>query len=198
MTVYTFDTRAALLQSGKEEFLEHGFERASLRAICKQAGVTTGAFYSHFKGKDEFFGAIVEDDLHAYNTLYDGLIDRLVGRVAVGIDEELLIMGFIMDHRELFQLLFDCSDGSSYEGFKDALLEKFDSTYQRFFDSYSKEPVDPALVRTVVRMKFAQYCEMIYGDYDRDEVMRITERLSGFTRAGFEALLDTKFESPGI
>ena len=31
------DIRALLLKSGKEQFLAHGFEKASLRAICKEA-----------------------------------------------------------------------------------------------------------------------------------------------------------------
>ena len=53
-----FDVRAALLKSGKREFLECGFEKASLRSICAGAGVTTGAFYSNFRAKDDLFGAI--------------------------------------------------------------------------------------------------------------------------------------------
>lgn len=192
-----FDTRSALLKSGKEEFLEHGFEKASLRAICTGAGVTTGAFYSNFKAKDDLFGAIIEDDLRAYNEIYDDLIDRVVAHAPNGEGGELEVMDFIMDHRDLFKLLFDCSEGSSYEGFKDELLAKFNRTYQRFFDSYAKAPVAPAITHTVVRMKFAQYCEMIYGDYGRDEVMHITDRLAGFTTAGFETLLGVRFESPG-
>jgi len=53
-----FDVRAALLKSGKREFLECGFEKASLHSICAGAGVTTGAFYSNFRAKDDLFGAI--------------------------------------------------------------------------------------------------------------------------------------------
>ena len=55
MARHALDVRGALLKSGREEFLAHGFEKASLRAICKKAGLTTGAFYSHFSGKEELF-----------------------------------------------------------------------------------------------------------------------------------------------
>ena len=58
-----FDTRTALLKSGKQEFLEHGFKNASLRAICSHANVTTRAFYAHFKSKEALFAALVEADL---------------------------------------------------------------------------------------------------------------------------------------
>lgn len=36
------ETRNNLIQSGRKEFAEKGYMKASLRAICKNAGVTTG------------------------------------------------------------------------------------------------------------------------------------------------------------
>ena len=47
MAARNFDTRAALMKSGKAAFLEQGFEAASLRHICAKANVTTGALYSN-------------------------------------------------------------------------------------------------------------------------------------------------------
>lgn len=196
MKVTGFDTRAALLSSGKREFLEHGFEKASLRTICSRAHVTTGAFYANFKAKEDLFTAIVEDDLLSYHAVYDTLIDRVIAHTAVDVDGEVQVMSFVLEHRDLFRLLFDCSAGTAYEGFKEQLLEKFDTTYQQFFDEYAQRPVEPEITKTVVRMKFAQYCEMIYSDYPPEEVLMITKRLAKFTKAGFEALLETTFESP--
>ena len=37
------ETRQLLLQCAKKEFMEKGYSKASLRSICKEAGVTTGA-----------------------------------------------------------------------------------------------------------------------------------------------------------
>lgn len=197
MATRGIDTRAAIMKSGKTAFLERGFEGASLRDICAKANVTTGALYSNFKDKNALFCAIVEDDLADYNDLYDGLLGRLTAHVARESDSERMIMDFVIEHRDLFKLLFDCAKGSSYENFKDDLLAKFDRTYQEFFDSYASEPIDPRVVHTIVRMKFAQYCEMIYSDFDLQTVWLITDRIGDFTRSGFEALLNVKFESPG-
>ena len=47
------DTHTKILDCGKKHFLKNGFEKASLRDICKDAGVTTGAFYRHFNDKNE-------------------------------------------------------------------------------------------------------------------------------------------------
>lgn len=38
-------TRQKLLEQAKVEFAEKGFMKASLRTICTNAGVTTGALY---------------------------------------------------------------------------------------------------------------------------------------------------------
>lgn len=50
-----------LIESGKQEFLTYGYAQASLRRICNNAGVTTGAFYSCFSNKEDLFCSIVGD-----------------------------------------------------------------------------------------------------------------------------------------
>lgn len=54
------ETKAAILSSAQEEFSEKGFQGASLRTIASNAGVTTGAIYCFFKGKDELFEAVLQ------------------------------------------------------------------------------------------------------------------------------------------
>ena len=45
-------TLARIHAAAKEEFLQKGFQKASLRNIVKQAGVTTGAFYGYYESKE--------------------------------------------------------------------------------------------------------------------------------------------------
>lgn len=54
------ETRRRLLEAASEEFAAVGFQKASLRAICAKAGVTTGALYFFFKGKDDLFAKTIE------------------------------------------------------------------------------------------------------------------------------------------
>lgn len=42
-----------LLAAAKEEFLKKGYEKSSLVCICEAAGVTTGALYKRYKGKED-------------------------------------------------------------------------------------------------------------------------------------------------
>ena len=45
-------THTKILESGKRMFLRNGYERTNLRDLCEDTGVTTGAFYRHFKDKE--------------------------------------------------------------------------------------------------------------------------------------------------
>ena len=56
-------TRQKLIDSAKKEFLEKGYTKASLRSICADAGVTTGALYFFFENKEDLFAAIVDPPL---------------------------------------------------------------------------------------------------------------------------------------
>ena len=53
-------TRQALLKAGLLELIEHGLDTPSLDAICARAGYTRGAFYVHFKDRDDFLVAVTD------------------------------------------------------------------------------------------------------------------------------------------
>ncbi|WP_311406494.1 TetR/AcrR family transcriptional regulator [Liquorilactobacillus uvarum] len=65
------ETHKKLLNSGMRLFLETDFEMASVRQICKLAGVTTGAFYKHFKTKEDLIEELVEPHLIQFKKIYD-------------------------------------------------------------------------------------------------------------------------------
>lgn len=52
-------TRAALLAAARELFTEHGFAGAAREDIVERAGVTRGAMYHHFAGKEDLFRSVV-------------------------------------------------------------------------------------------------------------------------------------------
>ena len=53
-----------LLSAAKKVFLKKGFEMASLAEICQTAGVTTGALYKRYSGKEELFAEVVSGAIH--------------------------------------------------------------------------------------------------------------------------------------
>jgi AcrR family transcriptional regulator len=54
------ETREALIRAGMTVFDEQGVDLPSLDSICARAGFTRGAFYVHFKDRDDFLAAVLD------------------------------------------------------------------------------------------------------------------------------------------
>ena len=130
-----------ILESARTEFLANGFEKASLKTICEGAGVTTGALYKRYKGKEELFCAVVEQTV---SDLYEVAHARGDKDPAVMSDQELIKawdmdgadmmwwFRFLYDRRDDFYLLLSCSQGTRYANFPHdwvELLTKATSAY---------------------------------------------------------------------
>ena len=59
-------TREALLAAAMAEFAEKGLDAPSLDAICARAGFTRGAFYVHFRDREDLVAAVMERVLGAF------------------------------------------------------------------------------------------------------------------------------------
>ncbi len=57
--------RRRLLDAALEVFAEHGFETANLDQVAAAAGLTKGAIYSNFTGKDDLFYAMMAEQVLA-------------------------------------------------------------------------------------------------------------------------------------
>jgi TetR/AcrR family transcriptional regulator, transcriptional repressor of aconitase len=53
--------REQILQAARACLQEHGLEAVSMEMIITRSGLSTGAVYSYFKGKDEIISAVVTD-----------------------------------------------------------------------------------------------------------------------------------------
>jgi AcrR family transcriptional regulator len=53
-------TRGQLIEVATRLFTEHGYEGTSIEAVLSAAGVSRGALYHHFAGKEALFEAVVE------------------------------------------------------------------------------------------------------------------------------------------
>lgn len=62
--IYAETTRRALLETGRLYFLERGYATVSAEEIVRAAGLSRGALYHHFDGKQGLFEAVFEDLEH--------------------------------------------------------------------------------------------------------------------------------------
>jgi TetR/AcrR family transcriptional regulator, transcriptional repressor for nem operon len=88
------ETREALIRAGMAAFVEEGVDLPSLDAICARAGFTRGAFYVHFKDREDFFAAVADQAVRDFvdwifsareqHTTLDGIVTRFLTAVTEG------------------------------------------------------------------------------------------------------------------
>lgn len=131
------DTHEKILECGKRHFLKYGFEKSSLRDICKDACVTTGAFYRHFDNKNELFEAIVSPVADKiFSNFFDyeqASIDSIKTKQnekvsQVHIDGTIETAMFLFDNKEIYSLIINGSYGTSYENFLEKLTKMEDDS----------------------------------------------------------------------
>jgi len=80
--------RQDLLQASGALIKESGFAATGVDAIARAAGVTSGAFYSHFASKSDLLMALVQRELQLSTELWAGKLDQ-------SLDQWL---AYVMDH----------------------------------------------------------------------------------------------------
>lgn len=72
------ETKARILEAAVKQFSVNGYNKASVDSICEQAGVSKGAFYHHFKTKQDVFLALLDGWLQTFDQAIEASKDRPV------------------------------------------------------------------------------------------------------------------------
>ena len=141
------ETKEKLLQSARAEFIAKGYQGASLRSICKNSGVTTGALYFFFKDKDDLFTSLVAPQLDALKDMLAQHMQQELLALEPGDAAQAQLNDFrddayaaqqvvhlLYQNYDLFLLLLTGSYGSSMEHFVDELVAIAQQHYRALAD----------------------------------------------------------------
>ena len=150
------ETKKKLLECAMKEFSEKGYMKASLRNICKEAGVTTGALYFFFKDKEDLFGSLVGGPLMNLEKILDKHFTEEIGATkevtkeangtqisiadlaqAQGFEDDMviarLVIQYMFKEKAAFELLITKSQGSVYETIVDQIIDKVELHYTQMY-----------------------------------------------------------------
>lgn len=164
-----------LLESAKKEFLERGFELASLKNICDRAQVTTGALYNRYKGKEELFAKVVEETVLS---IEEARSKRSSIDLKAASDEELKMMWkmnkeslywwfeLFEKHKDKVTLLIRCSAGTRYANFKHDFVEVVTETsYEIYEEMKRRKLTSKNISKKIMHTVHSAYFEMVYEPY---------------------------------
>lgn len=172
----TKETRAAILKSAMEIFLEVGYQEASMRKIAARAGITAGAIYNHFSGKEEMFDEIFAESGRKLMAITESMMGV---DFAVMSDDELRkvlysrVSAQIFDQMagdmKLLHMLLKNDSGKCMEKFRCIYIEKSVDLALRYYDELYKRGIAAGKLseKTVYMLagaEFSMVCEMIADD----------------------------------
>ena len=184
-----------LLAAAKDEFLKKGFEKASLTDICKAAGVTTGALYKRYSGKEDLFSALVSDtvqDMTEYVSQIErvdltDLTDReLYDSFSMQTETNKRWLRFLYDHREGFTLLIRCASGTRYENFHQDWTEQMNRMDYIFYQEARRrrlttKEISAEELHVLTYSVWALYYEPFFLGFTWEQMERHAETIYLFT-----------------
>lgn len=187
----------------RAEFLEKGFEDASVRSIAARAGMSAAGLYRHYKNKEDMFDALMQPLIQEMNewlerhrtTKYDmvdtGEADRemLFGESFIDLVKDVLY-----PRREEFKLLSDGARGTKYENFIHIFVEDQQKDmmraleYMRERGYHVKVPTQEELHMLLSAYTTAVFEPVIHG-YTQEKMEHSLDTLSRFFMPGWMEIM---------
>lgn len=193
------ETRAKLLASAKTEFLEKGYMQASLRSICKSAGVTTGALYFFFKDKEDLFASLVEEPLQGLYEIMKAHYHEEMQQTNAGVTDK---EGFVEDtvaakqaihymyqYYDEFQLLLTKCQGSRFEQCVDQFVDITEKHYRSMADKFTAllggKRMEDYMVHWMAHMQIDTFAHMLTHESSEEAALCYMEDTVKFMVSGW-------------
>ncbi len=192
-----------VLTCARQEFLNKGFQDASLRTIAQEADTSTGSIYTRFGDKEGLFKAIVEpvaaemkqmvvriqETFHSFDA--DTQRNEM-GKFSDASIED--IIDYIYDHFDTFCLLLDSAYGTLYQNFVNELVDievQYTYKYLQIIgnESVASGQLTEELMHIVTTAYMNGLFEVVRHGMNRETAHRYISMLRQYHRAGFETII---------
>lgn len=202
-------TREKLIECARQEFLEKGYLKASLRGICQKAGVTTGALYFFFRNKEDLLSAVAGETLRGLNQIIRAHFSReidtdagtaLTGDASEDIQSAKEIMHYLYRHYDMVLFLLTKSQGSSYEDiagqFADVLEQHYDQLTEQLAARLGIPKPDRYLLHWASHMQIDAFVHLLTHVEEEEKAMVYIERIVSYLVAGWVGAFVGRKENP--
>ena len=195
-------SHARIISAAKKEFLEKGFEQASIRSIAAQAGMTSAALYRHFKDKEDMFASLVDpllaeckvlfnrEKIKDYEYLEQGNLD-IMWNESPALKT---LLDSIYRNFDEFKLLLCCSDGTKYAGFIHHFVLMEQKETLAYLEAARKKglpvkDIKPEELHLLLSAYSAAVFEVVVHDFSREDAEHYLQTLQTFYSPGWRAVL---------
>lgn len=159
--------RGRLLNAARQEFAEHGLVGALLSNVTARAGVSKGAFYLHFRSKEDAFEEVAEAFFSRFFVILDrveeiALSDLEPSRAMELIsDGDVEIMDYLWDERVFARVLFEGAHSPRQCHLIERFAERVQARVERLLS------IDQELGRILPDIDIRVLALFVAGGFDR-------------------------------
>ena len=197
------ETKERILTAARAEFSEHGFQGSSLRRICSAAGVTTGALYFFFQGKDDLFQTVLAQVTEPFAQLVEAHYQRECGSgggvTEEGADADFEVTERLLDlyfsNRQTWGILTRHLNHPAVQSFLDRFVEVSTAHYQALLEKTAlPQAVDGFALHQFVHMQVDTMLTLFSHGFSREEMSAHSRTIVRMLRGAYAALVS----EPGI
>ncbi|MBR2766218.1 MAG: TetR/AcrR family transcriptional regulator [Blautia sp.] len=193
-------THVRVLAAAREEFMEYGYEDASMRRIGERCGMTAAGLYRHCRDKAGLFGELVSPSIDRIDEWLEAHISRSIQSVETDTvdlwkDSEINMMqDLIYPNMEEYRLLLTKAQGSPYENFLHDLTQQHQERMLSFLPmlrerGYATREIDPKELHLLLSAYTSAMFEPVVHGYTEEEAYRCLDTLEAFFLPGWKQLL---------
>lgn len=201
-----YEKRKLLIDAAKKEFLEKGYNKASLRKICANAGVTTGALYFFFENKEDLFSSIVDppveelkqmifehfkedrDFLGQLNTMDLGNLDHS--------DMAEMVVDHIYKNYDAFILLLSGSKEDALEENIDEFVELMEKSTAMMVSESRFYTIDPFMTHWMAHTTVDSVVHVIKHEKDLESAKKRIQSIMNYLVIGWVKLVMVPVDDP--
>ncbi len=191
-----------ILAAAYDEFLEYGFNDASMRRIAAACGMSASGLYKHFPSKEEMFSALVEPAYAGLKEQYFEVMDQELDSVDESFIDNLWednadtvwIIKYIYKHFNAFKLLVCRSQGTRYEDYVHELAVMEENSTQKYINKMKKFGINLKMIpkkeyHLFVTSNINAIFETVVHDFTEKEALSYARHLDKFSVAGWKKLM---------
>lgn len=195
-------THEKIIPAAKAEFMEKGFEQASMRSIAERVGMSAAGLYRHFKDKEDLFAALVKPALDAcekwyqehkakdYELLEEGKLDMMWES---GADIE-MIRNVVYPNFDAFKLLICRAEGTKYADFLHDLVMLEQKETLAFIECVKAKRIPvkeirPEELHLLLTAYVRALFEVVVHDFPEKEAEHYLSTFQEFFCSGWRAVL---------
>ena len=192
------ETRSRILAAAGDEFAAFGFQGSSLRRICTAAGVTTGALYFFFQGKDDLFRTLIAQVTEPFDRLilehYQAERSSPDRESEQGADADFEVSRLLIDqyfaNRQTWDILVQHLSYPAVREFLDRFIDVSTEHYVYLLEREPHRPsVDRFAIHQFVHMQVDTMLTLISHGFDREAMLVHSKTVIRMLRGAFHALL---------